>query len=140
MTMIQSETTRRNGMTSDADLDKLADAGDRFIVRTKKAARVTTPKKMTEQKREALKALLEAKRREHEAFIEALHDPKRKWNVLDVCGSNLVELAGDIRDDAIDKGQRKLARKVDAAISSIQDGLDVLEAAHHRLYSEQAED
>jgi hypothetical protein len=125
---------------SNADLDKLADAGDQYFMAHNKSAKAATPKKTAEEKREALKALLEAKKREHEAFLEALHDPKRKWTALDVCGSNLIELAGDYRDDAIDAGERKLARKIDAAISGIQDALDVLEAAHHQLYSEQEED
>jgi len=37
--------------------------------------------------------------------------------LLDVHGDNLIELAGEIRDDAIDAGRRKLVRKIEAAIS-----------------------
>jgi hypothetical protein len=39
--------------------------------------------------------------------------------LLDVHGDNLIELAGEIRDDAIDAGRRKLVRKVEAAISEM---------------------
>jgi hypothetical protein len=53
--------------------------------------------------------------------------------MLDVYGSNLVELAGELCNDAIGAGKRKTARKLEGAISRLHDVIDAAEDALDEL-------
>ena len=52
---------------------------------------------------------------------------------LDTHGSMLIELASEICNDAVDAGNSKVARRDEAAISSIHDALDALQDALNEL-------
>jgi len=96
----------------------------------KKSARATAPKGS-----DAEKAIAELKRleREEAAFIKALHNPSRQRHALYTYGSNLVELLSELTNDAADKGKRKTARKLEAAISELHDVIDTAEDALSEL-------
>jgi hypothetical protein len=130
------------GEIDDAELDKLANAGDRLNMAQRTAqekqvrkAGQPRPKKITEltkladdveraetkgqygewkQKREELKEALKAMEQEKAAFTKRLHDPQRQRNMLDDLGNQLIELAREIANVAVDKGQPAVARKVEA--------------------------
>jgi hypothetical protein len=111
-------TYNGNGVISNALIDRLAGAGDKLFMAHKKSARATAPKGS-----DAEKPIAELKRleREEAAFVKALHDPSRRRHALYTYGSNLVELLSELANDAVDKGRRKTARKLEAAISRLDE-------------------
>lgn len=146
-----SETRCNNGAINYADIDRLADTGDRYFVAYKKSTRAKKMVELTKmaddveraqkqgkfgewkQKREELKEAVVAKERERKAFVEALHDPQRQRNTLDTYGSALIELLSEMTTDAVDQKKRGVARKLEAAISELHEVLDAAEDALHEL-------
>jgi hypothetical protein len=122
MKMIESE---HNGAIGYAEIDALADRGDRLFV----AYKNTTPKNSDAEEIAELKRL----EREEAAFIKALHDPSRQRHALYTYGSNLIELLSEMVNDAVDQKKRDVARKLEAAISELHDVTDAAEDALDEL-------
>ena len=145
------ESKSNNGVITYAEIDRLADRGDRINMAYKKSTRA---KKMVElckmandveraqkqgkfgewkQKREELKEAVVAKEQERKAFVEPLHDRQRQRNTLDTYGSALIKLLSEMTTDAVDQKKRGVARKLEAAISELHDVIDAAEEALDEL-------
>ena len=110
-------------------MNALADRGDKLFMAYKKSTKTSAPKDDAEKPIPELKRL----ERKEAAFIKALHDPRRQRHALYTYGSNLVELLSELANDAVDKGERKTVRKLEAAISRLHDVIDAAEDALDEL-------
>ena len=145
------ESKSNNGVITYAEIDRLADRGDRINMAYKKSTRA---KKMVElckmandveraqkqgkfgewkRKREELKEAVVAREHERKAFVEALHDPRRQRDTLNALGPALIELLSELTNDAVGAKKRGVAKKLETAIAELHDVIDAAEDALHEL-------
>ena len=128
--MIDSESDYWSDEISDAEIDALADAGDRLPMPKPVPQKSGVQKAVSKRRQQMAKA---AEKGDREAFSKLLGDPQRLLDALTDVEGQVLQLADEILDNATVAGRRALMRKLEKTIAKLKDAFDDLENVHAKL-------